>query len=136
MLKRKISEDFETSINKQRPEGRERDIEGWDGTLLLEKEDTERKNLTISNKLGQTGGNIEEKDEKEEESIEENEEMEPFPELPSNMYLDTVDRTRLDFDFEKLCSISLSNLNVYACLICGKYFQGIPAVFFAIFFSH
>ncbi|KAI8824024.1 uncharacterized protein EV422DRAFT_608931 [Fimicolochytrium jonesii] len=30
----------------------------------------------------------------------------------------------LDFDFEKLCSVSLSNLNVYACLVCGKYFQG------------
>ncbi|EDO45015.1 predicted protein [Nematostella vectensis] len=30
----------------------------------------------------------------------------------------------LDFDFEKLCSISLSHINVYACLICGKYFQG------------
>ncbi|KAH9591384.1 U4/U6.U5 tri-snRNP-associated protein 2, variant 2 [Schistosoma haematobium] len=30
----------------------------------------------------------------------------------------------LDFDFEKLCSVSLSHLNVYACLICGKYFQG------------
>lgn len=30
----------------------------------------------------------------------------------------------LDFDFEKLCSISLSNLNVYACLVCGKYYQG------------
>ncbi|KAG5517838.1 hypothetical protein PMAC_000292 [Pneumocystis sp. 'macacae'] len=46
------------------------------------------------------------------------------PHPPVDMYLDTVDRTRLDFDFEKLCSISLSNLNVYACLICGKYFQG------------
>lgn len=30
----------------------------------------------------------------------------------------------LDFDFEKFCSISLTNLNVYACLVCGKYFQG------------
>jgi hypothetical protein len=30
----------------------------------------------------------------------------------------------LDFDFEKFCSISLSNLNVYACLVYGKYFQG------------
>lgn len=39
-------------------------------------------------------------------------------------YLDTVDRKRLDFDFEKLCSVSLSHVNVYACLICGKYFQG------------
>ncbi|NWS27054.1 SNUT2 protein, partial [Polioptila caerulea] len=28
------------------------------------------------------------------------------------------------FDFEKLCSISLSHINVYACLVCGKYFQG------------
>lgn len=33
-------------------------------------------------------------------------------------------RSVLDFDFEKLCSISLSHINVYACLICGKYFQG------------
>ena len=33
-------------------------------------------------------------------------------------------RTLLDFDFEKLCSVSLSHLNVYACLVCGKYFQG------------
>ncbi len=30
----------------------------------------------------------------------------------------------LDFDFEKCCSVSLSPLNVYACLVCGKYFQG------------
>ncbi|EDV22247.1 U4/U6.U5 tri-snRNP-associated protein 2 [Trichoplax sp. H2] len=39
-------------------------------------------------------------------------------------YLDTINRSVLDFDFEKLCSISLSNQNVYACLVCGKYFQG------------
>lgn len=39
-------------------------------------------------------------------------------------YLDTIDRFVLDFDFEKLCSVSLSRINVYACLICGKYFQG------------
>nr|CAD1819055.1 unnamed protein product [Ananas comosus var. bracteatus] len=39
-------------------------------------------------------------------------------------YLDTVNRQVLDFDFEKFCSISLSNLNVYACLVCGKYYQG------------
>ena len=30
----------------------------------------------------------------------------------------------LDFNFEKFCSVSLSNLNVYACLVCGKYYQG------------
>eukprot|EP00298_Acanthocystis_sp_HF-20_P026647 c4446_g1_i1.p1 GENE.c4446_g1_i1~~c4446_g1_i1.p1 ORF type:complete len:524 (+),score=197.44 c4446_g1_i1:41-1612(+) len=39
-------------------------------------------------------------------------------------YLDTIDRKMLDFDFEKVCSVSLLNLNVYACLVCGKYFQG------------
>lgn len=41
-----------------------------------------------------------------------------------DLYLDTINRGILDFDFEKLCSISLSNINVYACLVCGKYFQG------------
>ena len=39
-------------------------------------------------------------------------------------YLDTIDRGVLDFDFEKLCSVSLSRINCYACLVCGKYFQG------------
>ncbi|KAL6849342.1 Ubiquitin carboxyl-terminal hydrolase 10 [Amphichorda felina] len=41
-----------------------------------------------------------------------------------DLYLDTIDRNVLDFDFEKLCSVSLSNINVYACLVCGRYFQG------------
>ncbi|KAI8923126.1 hypothetical protein BC831DRAFT_472634, partial [Entophlyctis helioformis] len=40
------------------------------------------------------------------------------------LYLETINRARLDFDFEKLCSVSLSNINVYACLVCGKYYQG------------
>ena len=39
-------------------------------------------------------------------------------------FLDTVNRQVLDFDFEKVCSISLSEQNVYCCLVCGKYFQG------------
>ncbi|KAE8351470.1 cysteine proteinase [Aspergillus coremiiformis] len=42
----------------------------------------------------------------------------------SDLYLDTINREILDFDFEKLCSVTLSNINVYACLVCGKYFQG------------
>ncbi|KAJ1651602.1 Ubiquitin carboxyl-terminal hydrolase 10 [Dispira simplex] len=41
-----------------------------------------------------------------------------------DLYLETVNRTRLDFDFEKVCSVSLSDQNVYACLVCGKYYQG------------
>ncbi|CAN1749148.1 U4/U6.U5 tri-snRNP-associated protein 2 [Linum perenne] len=47
--------------------------------------------------------------------------LEPREDCP---YLDTVNRQVLDFDFEKFCSVSLSNLNVYACLVCGKYYQG------------
>lgn len=39
-------------------------------------------------------------------------------------YLATISRHNLDFDFEKCCSVSLSHVNVYACLVCGKYFQG------------
>lgn len=42
----------------------------------------------------------------------------------SSMYLDTINRANLDFDFEKLCSVTLSSINVYACLVCGKYYQG------------
>lgn len=42
----------------------------------------------------------------------------------ADLYFDTIDRKVLDFDFEKLCSVTLSNINVYACLVCGKYFQG------------
>ena len=41
-----------------------------------------------------------------------------------DLYLDTINRSILDFDFEKLCSVTLSNINVYACLVCGKYYQG------------
>ncbi|KAI7872750.1 hypothetical protein BDF14DRAFT_1716101 [Spinellus fusiger] len=41
-----------------------------------------------------------------------------------DLYLDTINRHMLDFDFEKVCSVSLSHLNVYACLVCGKYYQG------------
>lgn len=41
-----------------------------------------------------------------------------------DLYLDTINRKLIDFDFEKLCSVTLSNINVYACLVCGKYFQG------------
>lgn len=39
-------------------------------------------------------------------------------------YLDTINRQILDFDSEKLCSVTLTNMNVYACLVCGKFFQG------------
>ena len=39
-------------------------------------------------------------------------------------YLDTINRRLLDFDAERVCSVSNSNLHIYACLVCGRYFQG------------
>ena len=40
-------------------------------------------------------------------------------------YLDTVNRSILDFDFERSCSVSLeTGPHVYACLVCGKFFRG------------
>ena len=39
-------------------------------------------------------------------------------------YTQSVNKFSLDFDFDKVCSVTLSNSNVYACLVCGKYFQG------------
>ena len=42
-----------------------------------------------------------------------------------HLHLDAqINRATLDFDFEKVCSVSLSNINIYGCLVCGKYFQG------------
>lgn len=42
----------------------------------------------------------------------------------SGLYLDTINRKVLDFDSEKICSVSLSDSNVYCCLVCGKYLKG------------
>eukprot|EP00398_MALV-I-01_sp_L67-1_P000996 gene996-721_t len=39
-------------------------------------------------------------------------------------YLGSINRNLLDFDFEKVCSISLTGQNVYVDLVDGKYFQG------------
>jgi len=40
-------------------------------------------------------------------------------------YLDTINRTSLDFDFEPTCSITLSSgTHIYCCLVCGKNFRG------------
>ena len=64
-------------------------------------------------------------------------ESEGTPECP---YLDTVERSLLDFDLERACSVTLSTGNIYACLICGKYFRGrgpqSPAYTHAVSESH
>ncbi|EMD32535.1 spindle pole body protein [Gelatoporia subvermispora B] len=60
----------------------------------------------------------------EDEMADETQESGPEPARASDLYLDTINRAVLDFDFEKVCSVSLSNINIYGCLVCGKYFQG------------
>jgi U4/U6.U5 tri-snRNP-associated protein 2 len=39
-------------------------------------------------------------------------------------YLGTIKRHLIDFDLDQVCSVSLSNINVYGCLVCGRFFQG------------
>mmetsp|Transcript_23668 Transcript_23668/g.56050 ORF Transcript_23668/g.56050 Transcript_23668/m.56050 type:complete len:611 (-) Transcript_23668:1528-3360(-) len=50
------------------------------------------------------------------------------PDVPAALscpYLDTIQRSILDFDFEPSCSISLeTGPHIYACLVCGKFFRG------------
>lgn len=55
-------------------------------------------------------------------------------------YLGMIKRHLLDFDFEKVCCISLTNNNVYGCLVCGRYFNGkgtkTPAYEHSIEYNH
>lgn len=100
-----------------------------------EEEENERwrqRRDDVGDKLwnGRTGGQVEVQDDEDEDDYPHDQgishgkrsrEIEIRRDCP---YLDTVNRQVLDFDFEKFCSVSLSNLNVYACLVCGKYYQG------------
>lgn len=87
----------------------------------------------------ETGEGQDDEDEEEEDRSARTRQKVPM-EGYSDLYLDTIARSRLDFDFEKLCSITLSNINVYACLVCGKYFSGrgakTPAYFHALEEGH
>ncbi|RAL60995.1 hypothetical protein DID88_010091 [Monilinia fructigena] len=63
---------------------------------------------------------VEDENENENEDEDEDEDLQvgvPREKAPmegyDDLYLDTINRNVLDFDFEKLCSISLSNINVY-----------------------
>ena len=55
-------------------------------------------------------------------------------------YLSTIKKQMLDFDFEKICSVTLSHSNIYCCLVCGRYFQGrsssSPAYDHSLEYSH
>ena len=55
-------------------------------------------------------------------------------------YIRFINKKKLDFDSKKVCSVTLSPLNVYCCLTCGKYFSGraarTPAFLHSVNFSH
>ncbi|GLU12179.1 hypothetical protein SLE2022_288800 [Rubroshorea leprosula] len=103
-------------------------------------EDENFERMTLSSRQaggGQNGARLEQNSDDDEHAEDEDDSDYPSgQELPQGKqnrqievrrdcpYLDTVNRQVLDFDFEKFCSVSLSNLNVYACLVCGKYYQG------------
>lgn len=44
---------------------------------------------------------------------------------PSSLqHLGQIQRASLDFDFERVCGVTLSPQRVYCCLVCGKFLQG------------
>jgi len=55
-------------------------------------------------------------------------------------FLDSINRRVLDFDFEKVCSVTMTNHNVYCCLVCGVYYngraKGSPAYYHALHENH
>ncbi len=102
-----------TASNGHRPEVDERD-----GNNILAAADYEGEELKEDALLGDP-------EEEENESAFSTTSRQAAPlEGYKDLYLDTINRSVLDFDFEKLCSVTLSNINVYACLACGKYYQG------------
>ncbi|XP_062234296.1 uncharacterized protein LOC133931438 [Phragmites australis] len=107
---------------RSRPEG----SEGASLLGLATYEDDEEEEAARGHANGCREEVVEDEDDDEEDDVRRAPERRPRQvELRRDCpYLDTVNRQVLDFDFEKFCSISLSNLNVYACLVCGKYFQG------------
>ncbi|KAL5200871.1 hypothetical protein ABZP36_035225 [Zizania latifolia] len=123
-----LAEDGDAS--EKRPRGEE--SEGASLLGLANYEDEEEEEAAAAR--GRLNGRREEKedDEDEDEDDDDDDDVRRAPERRPRQvelrrdcpYLDTVNRQVLDFDFEKFCSISLSNLNVYACLVCGKYYQG------------
>jgi U4/U6.U5 tri-snRNP-associated protein 2 len=129
MVKRHASESLDEITGVDSPASkRSRVDDGKSGTPSANGHDEERR-------LRQENGSAREDiqaDEGATEDFEDDDEVEvkaPIRQAAptagyDDLYLDTIDRNVLDFDFEKLCSVSLSNINVYACLVCGRYYQG------------
>lgn len=136
MGKRNATEALEDLVGTDSPASKKSRVENFhelhNGSDLPARTKIERPlaDLAIDDHEGDGTDQMDASTEEENEQKEEEEEYHA-PRKPDgpvegygDLYLDTINRGVLDFDFEKLCSISLSNINVYACLVCGKYFQG------------
>lgn len=62
--------------------------------------------------------------EEEEKKLKESKTKSSSTSLTKCPYLDTINRKVLDFDSKKFCSQTLSNKNIYACLVCGQLYNG------------
>lgn len=49
-----------------------------------------------------------------------------------DLLCEAMNRKVLDFDSEAVCSVTVSNTNIYACLACGKFYQGIPDAYIIV----
>jgi len=88
-----------------------------DGSTPIKRSRIENQHLPLKNNGG-VDSSLKQGEEEEEVM-----EVAPAP-VVDDLYLETIDRSMLEFDFEKVCSVTLTNLNVYGCLVCGKYFAG------------
>jgi U4/U6.U5 tri-snRNP-associated protein 2 len=127
MSKRQASEALEDLSGLESPASKKSRFDDYNKSLTpASANDLGDEQPRLANENG-----VVENQEVEEDDFEEDEVEEKVPIRQSaptagydDLYLDTIDRNVLDFDFEKLCSVTLSNINVYACLVCGKYYQG------------
>ncbi|KAK3945176.1 hypothetical protein QBC46DRAFT_372972 [Diplogelasinospora grovesii] len=127
MSKRHASEALDDALGVDSPASKRSRLDDYNKSLTPTSTTHEHENGGDDHILPQehTNGHTQEDDDFDDEVEEKVPIRQAAPtEGYDDLYLDTIDRNVLDFDFEKLCSISLSNINVYACLICGKYFQG------------
>jgi U4/U6.U5 tri-snRNP-associated protein 2 len=107
----------ESTDNSTRPSGRRWEEDEGNGNDILAAADQEGEELEEG---GDALSDIDEYVSAVSAPMRQTEPLEGY----NDLYLDTIQRSVLDFDFEKLCSVSLSNINVYACLVCGRYYQG------------
>jgi U4/U6.U5 tri-snRNP-associated protein 2 len=129
MSKRLVSEAFDEALSADSPASKRSRIGELSESPITNANSEADRDEATPQKNGTANGHDNEEEDESDFDDDLPEEKAPIRQSAptagyDDLYLDTIDRNVLDFDFEKLCSISLSNINVYACLVCGKYFQG------------